>query len=169
VRPGPRDGFRWNRTTILYAFDLWHRRHLRPPTLDEWRYARDDHPSAMTVQRVFGSWNRGIRSAGFVTRLPGERRAASLRHTPTPSDQALRWPRERILDVMRAWHTTHGAPPYMREWRRASTNNPTAETVRRVFGSWNAAVAEAGFAPRPQWIVDRPRCEETGRWLPEAA
>jgi hypothetical protein len=27
---------------------------------------------------------------------------------------------------------------------------PSRQTVARVFGSWNAAIAAAGFAPRPR-------------------
>ncbi len=44
MRSGPRDGFRWDRQTIAYAIELWHRRHLRTPTVAEWEQAGPDHP-----------------------------------------------------------------------------------------------------------------------------
>jgi hypothetical protein len=56
---------------IVYAIDLWARRHLRPPTAGQWDRAGEDHPSRQTVQRVFGSWNAAIQAAGYVPRRPG--------------------------------------------------------------------------------------------------
>ena len=58
MRSGPRRGYRWTPENIVYAIELWHRRHLRAP-----------------VQRVFGSWNSGIRAAGLKPRRPGEARS----------------------------------------------------------------------------------------------
>jgi hypothetical protein len=90
VRPGLReDGVRWTRELIVYAIDLWARRHLRAPTAEQWSRAGADHPSRQTVQRVFGTWNAAIAAAGYVPRRPGrplkrafvtsERRAAPAR------------------------------------------------------------------------------------------
>ncbi|HVZ21533.1 MAG TPA: hypothetical protein VG871_10750 [Vicinamibacterales bacterium] len=79
MKPGPRRGFRWDRQTIVYAIDLWHRTHLSTPTRREWCTASEDHPSFDTVARVFGSWNAAIRAAGFRARRPGQRRAHSER------------------------------------------------------------------------------------------
>ncbi len=80
MKPGPRHGFRWDRQTIVYAIDLWHRRHLTTPTRREWQTASEDHPSFDTVARIFGSWNSAIRAAGFRARGPGQRRVHSVRH-----------------------------------------------------------------------------------------
>ncbi len=71
MRSGPREGFRWNRESIVYAIDLWHRRHLKTPTVAEWERAGHDHPCRQTVLRVFGSWSAAMRSAGFRPRPPG--------------------------------------------------------------------------------------------------
>lgn len=71
MRSGPREGFRWNRETIAYAIDLWHRRHLHTPTAAEWERAGRDHPCRQTVLRVFGSWNAAIRHAGYRPRPRG--------------------------------------------------------------------------------------------------
>jgi len=75
MRSGPRgDGLVWTPDTILYALELWARRHGRPPSAREWNRAGEDHPSRQTVQRVFGRWNRAIRAAGYRPRKPGELR-----------------------------------------------------------------------------------------------
>ena len=75
MRSGPRgDGLVWTHETILYALDLWARRHGRPPAAREWNRAGEDHPSRQTVQRVFGRWNRAIQAAGHQPRRPGELR-----------------------------------------------------------------------------------------------
>jgi len=72
MRSGPREGFRWDRQTIVYAIELWHRRNLRTPTVSEWETAGADHPCRQTVLRVFGSWNAAIRAAGFRPRSRGQ-------------------------------------------------------------------------------------------------
>jgi hypothetical protein len=74
MRTGRRTGYDWNRDTIVYAIDLWHRKHLATPTVAEWEQAGDDHPCRQTVQRVFGSWSAAIRAAGFRPRRRGQPR-----------------------------------------------------------------------------------------------
>jgi Homing endonuclease associated repeat len=71
VKTGPREGFRWTRESIIYAIDLWHRRNLRTPTVNEWVQAGEDHPCFVTVKRVFGSWNEAMRAGGFRPRPRG--------------------------------------------------------------------------------------------------
>jgi hypothetical protein len=72
MRTGPRDGFRWTRDNIVYAIELWHRRHLYAPTVVEWEQAGEDHPCRQTVLRVFGSWSAAIAAAGLRPRRQGE-------------------------------------------------------------------------------------------------
>jgi hypothetical protein len=75
MRSGPRGGgLVWTHETILYALELWVRRHGRPPTARDWNRAGEDHPSRQTVQRVFGRWNRAIHAAGHSPRRQGENR-----------------------------------------------------------------------------------------------
>lgn len=54
---------------------------------------------------------------------------------------------EELLDALRAFADDHGRPPTVPE-----ANNreelPAASTFVFRFGSWNAAVAEAGLRPR---------------------
>jgi hypothetical protein len=73
MRSGPRGGgLVWTHETILYALQLWARRHGRPPSAREWNRAGEDHPSRQTVQRVFGRWNGAIHAAGYQARRQGE-------------------------------------------------------------------------------------------------
>jgi hypothetical protein len=149
MKPGPRDGFRWTSETIAYAFELWHRRHLCSPTVDEWRRAGPDHPSVTTVRQVFGSWNAAVEAAGFRPRRPGEsRRAAPVRLVRSEPSAPVRWSRETTLAALCEWAESRGRSPSLEQWRRASAGHPSAATVRRLFGSWNAAAEAAGFAPR---------------------
>ena len=74
MKTGPRHGFTWNRQTIIYALDLWHRRHLATPTVAEWESAGPEHPCRQTVQRVFGSWSAAMCAAGFRPRGRGQPR-----------------------------------------------------------------------------------------------
>jgi hypothetical protein len=175
VKPGPRDGFRWTRETIIYAFELWHRRHLCSPTVAEWRLAGESHPSVTTVRSVFGSWNSAVAAAGFRPRRPGEARRAGPALVPGRSEPAVRWPVNTVVARLRAWTDDHGRPPTLEEWRRASARHPSSATVRRLFGTWNDALVAAGFEPRRPGVPVAPRsathvrCAASGRWVRSAA
>jgi len=60
----------------------------------------------------------------------------------------FRWTHETIVYAITLWHRTYSRPPVTREWEHAGENHPSRQTVARVFGSWNAAIAAAGFCPR---------------------
>jgi Homing endonuclease associated repeat len=176
MKPGPREGFRWTRETIIYAFELWHRRYLCSPTVAEWRRAGRDNPSATTVRSAFGSWNSAVKAAGLRPRRPGEaRKTGSPAIEHPPAEAVTRWPPPRVVERLQAWAHEHGRPPTLEEWRRAGARHPSAATVRRLFGSWNAALVAAGFEKRPPGVPVEPRsatharCEKTGRWTARPA
>jgi hypothetical protein len=175
MKPGPREGFRWTRETIIYAFELWHRRHLCSPTVAEWRRAGESHPSVTTVRTVFGSWNSAVAAAGLRPRRPGEARKGNPGAPNGNQESAVRWPKRRVLAHLHAWAQENGRPPTLEEWRRAGESHPSAATVRRLFGTWNAALVAAGFEARrpgvpllPRNLTHR-RCESSGRWVSRVA
>jgi hypothetical protein len=53
------------------AFHRFHAQHGRVPSAWEWRGGT--WPSSSAVIRAFGSWNAGVRAAGFEPRRSGER------------------------------------------------------------------------------------------------
>ena len=61
------------------------------------------------------------------------------------------------MERLQAWAHEHGRPPTLEEWRRAGARHPSAATVRRLFGSWNAALVAAGFEMRPPGVPVEPR------------
>jgi Homing endonuclease associated repeat len=93
MKTGPRDGFSWTRENIVYAIELWHRRHLYAPTVEEWEQAGDDHPCRQTVLRVFGSWSAAIRAAGLRPRARGEHLRQQCRRR-CPEAGRLLWSEE---------------------------------------------------------------------------
>jgi hypothetical protein len=62
----------------------------------------------------------------------------------------FRWTHDTIVYAITLWYRKHDRTPLMDEWVQAGENHPSRQTVRRVFGSWNAAMIAAGFHPRPQ-------------------
>jgi hypothetical protein len=60
-----RKKLRWTTEMMIYAIDLWHRQHLRAPTIEDWIPAGENHPRRTTLQRRVGSWNRALSAAGL--------------------------------------------------------------------------------------------------------
>lgn len=89
MRTGRREAFRWTRENIVYALELWHRRHLYAPTPSEWQRAGEDHPSRQTVLNVFGSWSAAIAAAGLRPRRRGEPRQPWFRRRCPKSGRFL--------------------------------------------------------------------------------
>lgn len=82
------------------------------------------------------------------------------------------WTRERIVEAVILWNDRYGAPPTAFDWNAAWARKhndsraldflwPWIGTVQNKFGSWNAAIAAAGFSTRepgkrgPQRWVER--------------
>ena len=87
-------------------------------------------------------------AAGMRPRRPGEARGGAAPALAPRESTLVRWPRHATIDAMRPWHEAQGHQPSLEQWRRADRSHPSAATVRRLFGTWNAAVSEAGFEPR---------------------
>jgi hypothetical protein len=66
------------------------------------------------------------------------------------------WTRDRVIKAIQAWAHRTGAPPTYKEWTRSRQNGyrwrgkrrPSAFHVRKLFGSWNAAIEAAGLPAR---------------------
>jgi hypothetical protein len=81
----------------------------------------------------------------------------------------VHWTRELIIYALDLHHRRHLRVPTKREWEKAGEDHPSLMTVRRTFGSWNAAVTAAGLRARgPGGPRHGPRRRDpaSGRWLP---
>jgi len=71
------------------------------------------------------------------------------------------WTRDRIVAAIQRWARRTGKPPTRVAWEQPlrgllsaegpvePKHRPSAATVVKVFGSWSAGIAAAGFEPRP--------------------
>lgn len=142
---------RWTKEAIIAAVRHFAELRGRPPTASDWNpsHARalgfhdradlferyENWPHVFVVQYTFGSWNAGIRAAGFEPL----RRGAHLND----------WTRDEILAAIRRWYSLHGEPPRCNDWKlEAYSEWPNTKCVTYLFGTWNAAIRAAGFTPR---------------------
>lgn len=127
----------WNRETVINAFQRWADEHGNGPSAADWQLAGRGHPSIKTVNRLFGSFV-AARDASGVSYQPG-----NVKHSATRD-----WTREKVCTAVYLWYFAHGRIPRRNEWAQPPEGYPTANTVLRLFGSWNAAMADAGYTPR---------------------
>ena len=64
-------GGRWTHELVGYALDLFHRRHMRTPTVQELRRGIDGLPSHATIRRMYGCVGVMYRTHGYRVRPPG--------------------------------------------------------------------------------------------------
>jgi hypothetical protein len=84
-----------------------------------------------------------------------------------------RWDRASIIAALHRDARRRGRPPTEQEWKASSRGGwgrerPTAQTAKTIFGSWNAALAAAGFEPRGpgQRVTRRVTCPACGHRHP---
>jgi hypothetical protein len=64
-------GSRWTHELVAYALDLYHRRHLRTPTVRELKEGVEGLPSHATIVRMYGNVTTMFRRHGYKTRERG--------------------------------------------------------------------------------------------------
>ena len=101
-----------------------------PPTCIEFDNAAEY--SVKTVQNHFGSWNSGVRKAGF-----------DPTHELDISDKDLLAEIERLADG--------DSPPTCTEFDNAAEYS--VKTVENHFGSWSSGVRKAGYEPNKQMNI----------------
>lgn len=100
-----------------------------------------------------------------------------------------RWTKEELIARIREWNTIYGEPPAAPDWTPSKARHMNDEararryeeaeghwpghmTLVNHFGSWNAAIAAAGFTPRVpdgRGGIGRHRTQRGGRAMREMA
>lgn len=110
----------------------------RPPRMKDMREHGEFDPYPYYCR--FGSWNEGLRKAGLsINRMHG-----------VESDE--------LIDGLRKLADELGHTPSVSEMRKQGGYD--WKSYRRVFGSWDAGIMEAGFEP---W--DAPTGEDSPAWV----
>lgn len=128
----------WSPARIIEAAQSWAETHGAPPSASQWYAAGPNHPNNATVFNVFGSWNAMIAAAGFEPRGVGGQRP-------------VRWTREACESALFEWAFAHGRVPRARDWKVSGPDHPAEQTIRKVYGSWNAFVVAAGYEPKVKY------------------
>jgi Homing endonuclease associated repeat len=128
VRPLERG---WTREQLIRALRAAARRLGGTPMARDWNglAAQFGWPhSATVIRRVGGgSWERAIEEAGLA------RRPRSA------------WTSEQVIALLRADAYRRGRPPREHEWQARGAGHPSCHQVKRLFGSWSAALREANL------------------------
>lgn len=129
---------KWTRDAVIAAIQRFAAEHGRPPRVTDWVRARDGYPSrnscfssSASPNAPFASWADVIEAAGFPRPRVGKRVGD------------IDWSRDRIIAELRLAADGPLAPPIK------VVGHPVLEAAIRYFGSWKAAVEEAGLVHVP--------------------
>lgn len=131
----------WSPFEIVRAARTWTRDKGRVPTAPDWAEGMSEHPAQTTVLNMFGSWNRMLAAAGLAERGLRERRPI--------------WTKQMVVEALLDYRMMHDRWPTWRDWAkpkpagRKSLARPSSWTVRKLFGSWKAALVYASGETDP--------------------
>ena len=124
----------WTREQLIRALRAAARRLGHTPMARDWNglAAEFGWPhSATVIRRVGGgSWERAIDEAGLARR------------------SRCAWTTEQVIALLRADAYRRGRPPREHEWQASGAERPSSHQVKRLFGSWSAALREANLETR---------------------
>lgn len=103
--------------------------YISRPDYDRWREHNPSAPSAESIRRRYGTWNKALLAAGLeprhVREYPGLTRLDAVLH---------------IAHFLRA--TSARTKTAYRLWSKVNTDAPSVETLRN-FGRWSELLEEA--------------------------
>ena len=120
---------KWTRELAIAALRRDAKRRGRSPTSGEWSTARRSRPHSATVEKLFGSWNAGLRAAGLQ-----------------PNAEPDKWTPATVLEALRGLEHELGRQPTTRDLQRPRAGYPNRAVVRRKLGSWAAACRRLGWS-----------------------
>jgi hypothetical protein len=126
----------WTASRILEALRAEASKRGRSPFMSDWIKATVEHPAAETVRDVFGTWKNALEQAGLD--------AAVCSRTTTVRE----WTKDEAIVAIFEWRYARGDLPKAHDWSLQTHDHPSQQQVRRLFGTWNAAIEAAGYTPR---------------------
>jgi hypothetical protein len=134
----------WTRKRLIRAIQRFYETNARPPRYADWRKAGPHNPCAEWVSTVFGSFRAAVKASGI---------------NPDEFDRfgRPRWTKDAVVIAFTRWKHDYGFLPMAKNWERRhpSGDYPTTWQVVNLFGSWNAAVVEAGYEPYQRTFLKR--------------
>jgi len=122
----------WTKQEIIEAIQRFYQINERIPK------ARDfsknlKYPSYETVRNRFGSWNRGIKTAGFTLINIGKK-----------NNNFRIWTKQEIIEAIQKFYQINRRIPQAKDFI-SNCNYPGYQTVITHFDSWNRAIEISGF------------------------
>ena len=117
----------YTKESILEAIHKFYNLNGRAPKYDDFT-KNSDYPSGDTVKEYFGSWKKGIETAGYTT-----------------YDNTI-YSKESIISSIQQFYIKNGRIPQRRDFNNTQ-EYPSNTTVTKYFGSWNNAIRAAGYKP----------------------
>lgn len=115
---------------LLQLLKTYYKEHNKTPSTREFD-SDSKYPNTVTYKRHFGSWNNALELAG----LPLKQRRPKVSYN-----------KDYMLTCIKAYVQKYNKIPTQVEFN-ADKNFPSAVTVVKYCGSWEAAILEAGYTP----------------------
>lgn len=142
------------------------------PDGDEARTGPDDKDRAVESAVRSADARSGPQADGMVGARPGRRRQGTAEVPPpvagsppiaNDANHWHEWTKDEVVASLKSYAGALGHTPTTTDWMKATHRRPALNTIKRLFGSWTAALDEAELprrkAGRPSVQVSRARTQ----------
>lgn len=130
--------YKYTKEDCIIAIQDFYKENNRIPTQNEFKKT-SKYPHCDTVRRLFNSWNNAIIASGFEV------------------NKKIGYTKKDCINAIQDFYIKNQRAPKARDFNNIN-DYPGHNTVRRLFGSWNAAIEEAGLSINRKSFYTKEEC-----------
>jgi hypothetical protein len=123
---------KWTKELIITAIQTFYLENNKVPIYKDFT-KNPRYPSHSMVTKYFETWNKGIEAAGLTV------------INKSPNKPYYDCSKEGLILAIKRFYIENNKVPIIKDFNK-NPSYPTADAIKKCFGSWNAGIEAAGLA-----------------------